>query len=294
MAVKPIKSGYIMLGLASLLVLGMCLCGCTQAPASAEKTLVPTTAGGIQSLIVTGSTTVLPIAQGAAEAYMDAHSNADIKVSGGGSGVGIQAIGEGTADIGMSSRDLKAEEMAKYPTLQVTRVADDGIAVIVNPANTVDALTLEQVREIYQANITNWKEVGGPDQAIVIIGRDSASGTRSFFTEKVLENGNAAPTMLEKNSNGAVAQTVAQTPGAIGYVSIGYLDNTVKGLDILVNGKPVTPTVANVKSGQYPISRPLIMITQGAPQGLAKSYIDFIISPNGQEIVAKEGYVTLN
>ena len=294
MAVKIRKKGYIVLGLAAVLVLAMCLCGCTQAPASAEKTVGPSATGGIQSLTVTGSTTVLPIAQGAAEAYMDAHSDADIKVSGGGSGVGIQAIGEGTAGIGMSSRDLKAEETAKYPNLQVTRIADDGIAVIVNPANTVNALTLEQVREIYQAHITNWKEVGGPDQAIVIIGRDSASGTRSFFTEKVLENGNAAPTMLEKNSNGAVAQTIAQTPGAIGYVSIGYLDGPVKGLDILVNGTPVKPTVANVKSGQYPISRPLIMITEGAPQGLAKSYLDFILSPAGQEIVAKEGYVTLN
>lgn len=294
MAVKIRKKGYIVLGLAAVLVLAMCLCGCTQAPASAEKTAGPSATGGIQSLTVTGSTTVLPIAQGAAEAYMDAHSDADIKVSGGGSGVGIQAIGEGTAGIGMSSRDLKAEETAKYPNLQVTRIADDGIAVIVNPANTVNALTLEQVREIYQATITNWKEVGGPDQAIVIIGRDSASGTRSFFTEKVLENGNAAPTMLEKNSNGAVAQTIAQTPGAIGYVSIGYLDGSVKGLDILVNGNPVKPTVENVKSGQYPISRPLIMITEGAPQGLAKSYLDFIASPAGQEIVAKEGYVTLN
>ncbi len=100
--------------------------------------------------------------------------------------------------------------------------------------------------------------------------------------------------MLETNSNGAVKQSVAQTPGAIGYVSIGYLDDTVKGLDLAVNGTPIQPTIANVKSGQYPISRPLIMITQGAPQGLTKSYLDFILSPAGQKIVADEGYVTLN
>jgi phosphate transport system substrate-binding protein len=288
------KTGYFVLGLAVLLVFTLCLCGCTQAPADINGNPASGTTGDIQSITVTGSTTVLPIAQGAAESYMDDHADADIKVSGGGSGVGIQAIGEGTADIGMSSRELSADEMAKYSNLQVTRIADDGIAVIVNPANTINSLSLSQIKDIYQAKITNWKEVGGPDQAIVIIGRDSASGTRSFFTEMVLEKENTAPTMLEKNSNGAVTQTVAQTPGAIGYVSIGYLDNTVKGLDLMVDGNPITPTVANVKNGQYPISRPLIMITQGIPQGLAKSYLDFIISPAGQKIVADEGYVTLN
>ena len=283
-----------MLGLAAVLVLGLFLCGCTQAPADVNVNPDPTATAGIQSITVTGSTTVLPIAQGAAESYMDTHSTADIKVSGGGSGVGIQAIGEGTADIGMSSRELSADEMAKYPDLQVTRIADDGIAVIVNPSNTVNSLSLSQIKDIYQAKITNWKEVGGPDQQIVLTGRDSASGTRSFFTEMVLKKENAAPTMLEKNSNGAVTQTVAQTPGAIGYVSIGYLDETVKGLDLQVNGNAITPTIANVKNGQYPISRPLIMITRGTPQGLAKSYLDFIISPAGQKIVADEGYVTLN
>jgi phosphate transport system substrate-binding protein len=293
MAVKPTKSGYIMLGLAALLVLGMCLCGCTQAPASAETTTSDTTAGGIQSLSVTGSTTVLPIAQSAAEDYMDAHSNVDIKVSGGGSGVGVQAIGEGTTDIGMTSRELKTEETTKYPNLVVTTVAGDGIAIIVNPANTINSLTLEQIKDIYQANITNWKEVGGPDETIVLIGRDSASGTRSFFTEMVLEKEDASPTMLEQNSNGGVLLSVAQTPGAIGYISIGYLTDSVKALDLDVNGNMIEPTVANVKSGQYPISRPLLMITQGTPQGLAKDYLDYILSPEGQEIVAAEGYVSL-
>ncbi|MBP1928218.1 phosphate transport system substrate-binding protein [Methanolinea mesophila] len=293
MAVQPKKTGYIVLGLAALLVLALCLCGCTQAPASAEKTPTPAAAGGIQSLSVTGSTTVLPIAQSAAEDYMDAHSNVDIKVSGGGSGVGVQAIGEGTTDIGMSSRELTTEETTKYPNLVVTTVAGDGIAVIVNPANTVNSLTLDQIKAIYQANITNWKEVGGPDETIVLIGRDSASGTRSFFTEMVLKKENAAPTMLEQNSNGGVLLSVGQTPGAIGYISIGYLTDSVKALDLDANGNKIEPTVANVKSGQYPISRPLLMITQGAPQGLAKDYLDYIQSPEGQAIVAEEGYVSL-
>jgi phosphate transport system substrate-binding protein len=291
------KSGYFVLGLAVLLVFALCLCGCTQAPADGSTT-TPTTgpavSGGIQSLSVTGSTTVLPIAQSAAEDYMDAHSNVDIKVSGGGSGVGVQAIGEGTTDIGMSSRELTPEETANYPNLVVTTVAGDGIAVIVNPANTVNTLTLEQIKDIYQANITNWKEVGGPDETIVLIGRDSASGTRSFFTEMVLKKENAAPTMLEQNSNGGVLLSVAQTPGAIGYISIGYLTNSVKALDLQVNGNKIEPTVENVKNGKYPISRPLLMITQGPAQGLAKDYLDYILSPEGQSIVADEGYVTLN
>lgn len=294
MADKPRKTGYFVLGLAALLVLCMCLCGCTQAPADVHGNPASTTTGGIRSITVTGSTTVLPIAQSAAETYMDDHADADIKVSGGGSGVGVQAIGEGTADIGMSSRELTTDETSEYPGLVVTTVAGDGIAVVVNPANTVNSLTLAQIKDIYQARITNWKEVGGPDKVIVLIGRDSASGTRSFFTEMVLEKENAAPTMLEQNSNGGVLQSVAQTPGAIGYISIGYLDNTVKGLDLLVDGNQITPTVANVKSGQYPVSRPLLMITRGAPQGLSKSYLDFILSPDGQKIVADQGYITLN
>ena len=291
------KTGYFVIGLAVLLVITLCLCGCTQAPSggsTATPTTGPAASGGIQSLSVTGSTTVLPIAQSAAEDYMDAHSNVDIKVSGGGSGVGVQAIGEGTTDIGMSSRELTPEETANYPNLVVTTVAGDGIAVIVNPANTVNALTLEQIKDIYQANITNWKEVGGPDETIVLIGRDSASGTRSFFTEMVLKKENAAPTMLEQNSNGGVLLSVAQTPGAIGYISIGYLTNSVKALDLQVDGNKIEPTVENVKNGEYPISRPLLMITQGPAQGLAKDYLDYILSPEGQSIVADEGYVTLN
>lgn len=281
MAESSRRFTYAILGLAAVLIIAVLAAGCTQQPGDGQKT----------TLKVTGSTTVLPIAQAAADAYMDDHPMTDIQVAGGGSSVGVQSVGEGTADIGMSSRELKAEEKTRYPDLQSTVVASDGIAIIVNPANTVNGLTLVQLRGIYNGTITNWKAVGGPDQVIVVVGRDSASGTREFFWESVMKKENFTATQLEKNSNGAIRQTIVQTPGAIGYVGLGYIDAEVRAVPIMVNGTPVDATVATVLSGKYPISRPLLMITQGPPSGVARSYLDFILSPAGQKIVTGEGFV---
>jgi phosphate transport system substrate-binding protein len=274
---------YWIFGLAAVLIIAVLAAGCTQQPGEGQKT----------TLKVTGSTTVLPIAQKAADAYMNDHASTDIQVTGGGSSVGVQAIGEGTADIGMSSRALKSEENAKYPNLQSTVVASDGIAIIVNKENTVNGLTLAQLRGIYNGTVTNWKAVGGPDQVIVVVGRDSASGTREFFWESVMKKENFTATQLEKNSNGAIKQTIVQTPGALGYVGLGYVDSEIHSVPIMVNGTPVDATVATVLSGKYPISRPLLMITQGPPSGIAKSYLDFILSPAGQKIITDEGFVPL-
>ncbi|NTW92022.1 MAG: phosphate ABC transporter substrate-binding protein [Methanoregulaceae archaeon] len=281
MAESSRRFTYAILGLAAVLIIAVLAAGCTQQPGDGQKT----------TLKVTGSTTVLPIAQAAADAYMDDHPMTDIQVAGGGSSVGVQSVGEGTADIGMSSRELKAEEKTRYPDLQSTVVASDGIAIIVNKANTVSGLTLVQLRGIYNGTITNWKAVGGPDQVIVVVGRDSASGTREFFWESVMKKENFTATQLEKNSNGAIRQTIVQTPGAIGYVGLGYIDAEVRAVPIMVNGTPVDATVATVLSGKYPISRPLLMITQGPPSGVARSYLDFILSPAGQKIVTGEGFV---
>jgi phosphate transport system substrate-binding protein len=272
---------YWIFGLAAVLIIAVLAAGCTQQPGEGQKT----------TLKVTGSTTVLPIAQAAADATMDDHPMTDIQVAGGGSSVGVQSVGEGTADIGMSSRDLKAEEKTRYPNLQSTVIASDGIAIIVNPANTVSGLTLTQLRGIYNGTVTNWNAVGGPDQVIVVVSRDSASGTREFFSETVMKKEDFTPTQLEKNSNGAIRQTVVQTPGAIGYVGLGYIDAEVRAIPIMVNGVPVQATVETVIAGTYPISRPLLMITQGSPSGMAKSYINFILSPAGQKIVTDEGFV---
>lgn len=263
-------------------------------------TAVPVASGQKQTITISGSTTVLPIVQKAADQYMAAHPNADIQVSGGGSGVGVQAIGAKTVDIGMSSRDITADEMKKYPSFVVTTVAQDGIAVIVNPANTIQYITLDQIKGIYTGKITKWSEITGADvpgtnNQIVIVGRDSASGTRTYFDQTVLLNVVPTNKMLEKNSNGAVAQTIQQTPGAVGYVSIGFLTPDVKALPIWYNAnKIIAPTVATVKDKTYPVSRNLYVVTNGKPAGLAGDFINYILSPEGQKIVADEGYVTLS
>ena len=239
-----------------------------------------------ETISIAGSTTVLPVAQAAAEEYMNQHSNADIQVSGGGSGVGATSVIGGTADIGMLSRDLKASEK-EGNTLKEFVVGKDGIALVGHPSNTVSNLSLEQVKAIYQGTITNWKDVGGADSEIVLIGRDSSSGTREFFTEFVLDKEDAAKEMQELNSNGAVAQAVSITPGAIGYVSLEYVDDSLKAFSI----GGVAPTVDNVISGIYEINRPLLMITNGEPEGLAADYLAFILSEEGQQILKDSGFI---
>jgi phosphate transport system substrate-binding protein len=267
--------------------------------APTATTAAPVSSGQKQSIKISGSTTVLPIVQAAADKYMAAHPDADIQISGGGSGVGIQAIGAKTVDIGMTSREVTADEMMKYPGFVITPVAQDGIAVIVNPANTIQYITLDQARNIYLGKITKWSEITGADvpgtnNQIVVIGRDSASGTRTYFDETVLLKATPIKQMLEKNSNGAVLQTVAQTPGAIGYVSIGFVSKDVKALPIWYNANRIVPaSIDNVKSKTYPVSRDLYVITNSQPSGLAGDFIQYILSPAGQKIVADEGYVTL-
>jgi len=241
------------------------------------------------SISIVGSTTVEPIAVKAAEKYMDEHEGADIQVSGGGSSVGIKSVGEGTADIGMASRQIKDSEKQLYPSLVEHVIAKDAIALIVHPGNPISDLTTAQIKSIYKGEITNWKALGGPDMAIVVVGRDSASGTREFFHEKVMNKEDFVATQLEKSSNAGVKESVKNTPGAIGYVGLGYIDQTVKA--VKVDG--VGPTVTAVLNGSYPISRALYMYTQGQPTGLAKSFLDFIKSPEGQKIVQEEGFVPL-
>jgi len=270
----------------------------TTVPATpAATTAQPTPAGTVQQIAgklrITGSTTVLPIAQAAADAYMAKNLKADLQVSGGGSAVGVQAIGEGTTDIGMSSRDISADEMSKYPTLVPVDIATDAVVIIVNPQNQISALTLDQARGLYNGTYQGWNAIGGTLTYPVVVGRDSASGTRVYFNDAVMHGDKYRPDMREMNSNGAVAQTVAQTPAAVGYVGLGFVTPGVKAVAIYANGKPVKPSIETVLSHEYPISRPLYMITRGQPSGLAKDYIDFILSPDGQKIVEDQGFVPL-
>jgi phosphate transport system substrate-binding protein len=307
----------ITLGLVVLLIAAMAIAGFTDTPnknapafvtpvvaaqdsATVAIPAAPASTGQKQTIKISGSTTVLPIVQKAADQYMATHPDADIQISGGGSGVGIQAIGAKTVDIGMSSREVTETEKAKYPAFVVTTIAQDGIAIVVNPVNTAQYLTLDQIRNIYLGKITKWSEITGADvpgtnNQIVIIGRDSASGTRIYFDETMLSKAKPTAKMLEKNSNGAVLQTITQTPGSIGYVSIGFVSNDIKALPVWYNyQKIVAPTLENVKTRTYPVSRDLYVITNGQPTGLAGDFITYILSTDGQKIVADEGYVTVN
>ncbi len=246
----------------------------------------------IERITVTGSTTVLPLVEKAKEAFDVQHPDTDIQISGGGSSVGIKAVGEGTADIGMSSRDIQSSEQAAYPNLIKHEIAFDAILLIVNPANSIDHLTLAQIRGIYNGTYTNWNQVGGADQPIVVVGRDSASGTREYFSEVVMMKENFTLKQEEFNSNGGIQQKIMQTPGAIGYVGLAFTDG-VKAVKLEVNGVLVEPTADNVLDGNYPISRPLYLFTRGQPTGLAKNFIDFILSPDGQKVVEEAGFVPL-
>lgn len=270
-------------GMAMLLVAAALFSGCVGDRDVADTRIIS----------VSGSTTNLPIAQAVAELYMNIHQTDEILVSGGGSGVGIRAVGEGTADIGMSSRDIRQTEIEQYPELVEHVIAYDGIGVIVNPENPVSSLTPDQIKAIYKGEITNWREVDGNDRQIVVVGRDSASGTREFFYEEVMNKEEFVRTQQELNSNGAIRRTIQQTPDAIGYVGLGYVDDTVRGINIRIDDRSVAPTVSNVADGTYPIARSLYMYTRGEASGLVKDYLDFLLSDDGQAIVAREGFVPI-
>ncbi len=250
-------------------------------------------AGG-KSITITGSTTVLPIAQKAAEEYMKKHPEVRISVAGTGSGDGIKSVIDGTADIGDASREMKPKEikLAQGKGVSPKRfvVALDCIVPVVHPSNPVSDLTLEQLRGIYLGKIRNWKEVGGRDKPIVVISRDSSSGTFEVWNHKVLgKRGRVRPDAQLQASNGAVAQAVAGNKYAIGYVGIGYLNGQLKGLT--VGGVKASARTALDKS--YPIARALNMYTRGEPTGVVKDFIQFVLSPQGQKIVAQEGFVPL-
>jgi phosphate transport system substrate-binding protein len=246
-----------------------------------------------EKIVVEGSTTVLPIAQKAAEVFMNSNPGSDISVRGGGSGVGIASLIDGTCDIGDSSRPIKDTELDKAVTngrsLKANVVAMDGICVIVHPSNNVGALSKKQIKDIYAGAISNWKQLGGSDEKIVVISRDSSSGTFEAFGTLALDGAKVRPDALLQASNQAVASTVSRTPGAIGYVGLGYLSSSVKAVD--VDG--VKASKETVLSNKYLIGRPLFMYTNGAPKGLAKQFIDYILSPEGQKLVEEEGFVGL-
>jgi phosphate transport system substrate-binding protein len=246
-----------------------------------------------EKIVIEGSTTVLPVAQKAAEVFMDNNPGTDISVRGGGSGVGIASLIDGTCDIGNSSRPVKEAELDKAVangrSLKANVVAMDGICVIVNPSNNLNDLSKKQIKDIYTGVVSNWKQLGGPDEKIVVISRDSSSGTFEAFGALVLEGAKVRPDALLQASNQMVTSTISRTPGGIGYVGLGYLSQSVKA----VNVDGVKPSKDTVLSGKYSIGRPLFMYTNGAPKGLARQFIDYILSAEGQKLVEEEGFVGL-
>jgi phosphate transport system substrate-binding protein len=214
-----------------------------------------------------------------------------ITIQGGGSGVGIKAANDGTVDIGASSRDLTKDD----PALKTYILARDGIAIIVHPSNTVSNLTKEQVRDIFSGKITNWKDVGGPDQAIHVMAREEGSGTRTAFQELVMGKDadgkaiNIVKNAILQNSSGALLQAVKGDAQAIGFDSFGYVNETVKALSI----GGVAATAENAKSGIYPIVRPLYFLTKNEPTGIVKAFLDYCQSDEAQEIIVKEGYISV-
>jgi phosphate transport system substrate-binding protein len=259
--------------------------------ACAAKTDAPAAEALSGTVVIAGSTSVQPLSEELAAAFMAANPGVKIEIQGGGSGVGIKAAQEKIADFGSSSRELKDEEKATISNEYI--IAKDGVAVILDPTNTVSDLTLDQVKQIFTGKITNWNEVGGADAPIVVVSREEGSGTRGAFVEitKVSEKDaagtavdNTTKDALVQPSTGAVKQTVASTPNTIGYVSIGALDDTIKAIKV----EGVDATEENVLAGDYKISRPFLYLSNTELTPAAQAFLDFILSAEGQAIVAAD------
>lgn len=245
-------------------------------------------------IVIKGSTTVLPITQKAAEEYRK-QNKVSITIEGSGSGNGIKALIDGTCAIANSSREMKEQELqsAKEKGIFVKEitVAYDMIVPVVNPANPVKNLTMDQLKGIYDGSIKNWKQVGGKDDKIVVISRDTSSGTYEIWHEKVMKKTDVAKDALLQASNGAIVSAIAGNPKAIGYIGYGYIDKTVKALTV----SGVEPTLENGKSGKFPVSRKLYMyVDEKKVTGESQKFIDYLLSADGQKLVTEAGFISIN
>lgn len=257
------------------------------------------------SIQIKGSDTMVNLAQAWAEEFMAKHSNASIAVTGGGSGTGIAAIINGTCDIAQSSRAMKPQELdlakSKGRAVQEIEVAIDALAVIVHPSNPVNQLTIDQLSDIFTGKVRNWKDVGGPDQPMLVLSRERNSGTHVYFLEHVVRRGNDkgpeefAPETLMLPSSQAITEEVSQSPVAIGYVGIGYVTGRQKKVAVApsAEGPFVLPSVEAALDKSYLIARPLLMYTATNPPDTVKTFLDFVLSDRGQEIVRDMDFVPL-
>jgi phosphate transport system substrate-binding protein len=259
----------------------------------------------IESIQIKGSDTIVNLIQVWAENFIKSHPNLNISITGGGSGTGFASLINKTCDIAMSSREVEDIEVALAKQNNVNpigfKVGLDGLVVIVNRDNPVTQLTLTELKNIFMAKITNWKEVGGQNRKIVILSREANSGTHMFFKEHVIRSGYANSSdefsvhSLMMPSSQAVYDEVLQNPNALGYVGMGFVDNKIKVISVAVdeNSKYIYPTRDTVVNGSYPISRPLYLYTNGKPEGIIEMFIDYAVSDEGQKIVVDTDFVPI-
>jgi phosphate transport system substrate-binding protein len=243
--------------------------------------------GGCQrsraGITVAGSTSIEPFAGLLAEEYMSRHPDSHIYVQGGGSTAGIEAVMSRAANIGMCSRPL----MGKEKNLYAVTIAKDAIAIILHPQNPTQDLSLDQIREVFSGKIRNWKELGGPHHPIVLVTREEGSGTREAFQKFVMGKEDISLEALVQDSNGAVRQVVASNPNAIGYISLGLVNNQIRALKI----SGIEPNLTDIENGKYTLVRPFLFLFNEEPVGEAKSFLEFVLSPLAQKMLLKEGLV---
>jgi len=286
----------------AILMVGLLAVSCTSGPSDSNAPVEGESRAHIE---VKGSDTMVNLALAWAEAYQEVDPFISISITGGGSGTGIAALLNNTVDIANASRQIKPEEIAQAHSLGIEPyeiiVARDAVAVIVNPANPIDHLSMQQISDIYQGKYSNWQELGGEDRPIVRVSRESNSGTHVYFLETVLRLGDPEDnslfdpnTLLLPSSEGIIAE-VRDNPNAIGYDGLGYVTPEVKvlGIETSPGSPPITPSIASVSQGIYPIARDLFSYTDGEPQGAIKAYLDWILSEQGQNIVQKLGFISV-
>jgi phosphate transport system substrate-binding protein len=237
-------------------------------------------------VIIAGSTSVQPFIEKVAEHFAEKNPEIPVNVQGGGSTAGVQATINGTCDIGASSRNLKPSERG----LETVLIALDGIAVIVHKDNPIEDLTVEQVRDIFTGRTTNWRELGGINSTIIPVTREEGSGTRASFEEMIMGEDAISDACLVQDSNGAVREIIATTRQGVGYISVGLIDEREKA--VALNG--VEPTLANIASDRYRFARPFLLLLRDKPQGDAKKFIEYTLSPEGQGILGSSGLIPVN
>ncbi len=286
-----------------LLILALLLAGCGR---TGEETAVAASNSEQRAIQNKGSDTLVNVALAWAEAYREVDPTVSIAVTGGGSGTGIAALINGTVDIANASRAMKEDEINEAIANGITPVehvvAIDALAVIVNLENPVNALTIDQLADIYTGRITNWQEVGGNDAPIVLLSRETNSGTHVYFLEEVVRKGDSdntdifAPQTLLMPSSVGITSEIRRNPNAIGYDGLGYVDTEHEQVVAVATNSEspyVPPSVATAAAGEYPLSRHLFMYTAGQPTGVVAEFLAWIMGPDGQEIVAQLGFVPL-